>query len=584
MASLFYDLFSPQQTNKIEELKDDKLLNKTESDLFETLNVIGAQYAMFSGFTKDSKEDLDKCEKDTILITSKILEYLLERYQVDVKYLDKIHLDEAIERYTSNSNVIGSIQNNSDDELNLNIKTFDDPDDDEANNEANYEANDEANDEAIDEAIDEANDEANDKANDEAIDKAIDEANDKANDEAIDDNDTGIINKNPPAPNAPIPNLPILPNNDLRNNELLNKTGGDKEGKKAPIVEKKFLRIPSNINLIETDKEKKRSICIGLAEYYYIIAKLVKVIHEVLYSTGKFEFDDKKGGKDNRFNGVCRRRLNILFSLKRGLSGNVLDKRTLIQKEGCENPQILNNTDFSKLDELYYDDYDLEKGEFNKMTEKTEKQYKNDVKNMLNGFSKSLKITNDEKNNINSFNDIAKLLNKKTFNFKHCIEQYSEKDRELLKKNPFNSNNSAVKTFTDKYSKMYEKELKMNNELMDILNKQIFVIIEKGRNKTLLSLQPGLTKKKVLSIIEDLKKKLNNYYIECNNDFNEAINAYNDLILKIFQRASQEKEKGLLARIKTKIDDNRKAQEQKKEEEEKAAEEAEDEDDDVLEI
>ena len=31
-----------------------------------------------------------------------------------------------IERYTSNGNVIGSIQNNSDDELNLNIKTFDD--------------------------------------------------------------------------------------------------------------------------------------------------------------------------------------------------------------------------------------------------------------------------------------------------------------------------------------------------------------------------------------------------------------------------------------------------------------------------
>ena len=114
MASLFYDLFSPQQTNKIEELKDDKLLNKTESDLFETLNVIGAQYAMFSGFTKDSKEDLDKCEKDTILITSKILEYLLKRDQVDVEYLDK-----AIERYTDNikrkkSNVIGSIQNNSD--------------------------------------------------------------------------------------------------------------------------------------------------------------------------------------------------------------------------------------------------------------------------------------------------------------------------------------------------------------------------------------------------------------------------------------------------------------------------------------
>ena len=50
---------------------------------------------------------------------------------------------------------------------------------------------------------------------------------------------------------------------------------------------------------------------------------------------------------------------------------------------------------------------------------------------MLNGFQK-FKVTNDEKNNINSFN-IAKLLNKKTFNFRHCIEQYSEKDRELLK-------------------------------------------------------------------------------------------------------------------------------------------------------
>ena len=35
----FLKLFSPQQTNKIEELKDDKLLNKTESDLFETFKI-----------------------------------------------------------------------------------------------------------------------------------------------------------------------------------------------------------------------------------------------------------------------------------------------------------------------------------------------------------------------------------------------------------------------------------------------------------------------------------------------------------------------------------------------------------------
>ena len=260
----------------------------------------------------------------------------------------------------------------------------------------------------------------------------------------------------------------------------------------------------------------------------------------------------------------------------------MLDKRTLIQKEGCENPQILNDTDFKKLDELYYDDYDLEKGEFNKMTEKTKKQYDKDVKNMLNGFSKNLNIGNEEKEKIKSFNDIAKLLNTKTFDFKHCNEQYSEKDRELLKKNPFKSNNSAVKKFTDKYSKMYEKELKINNELMDILNKQIFIIVEKEKSKNLLSLQPGLTKKKVLSIIEDLKKKLNNYYIECNNDFNETINAYNDLILKIFQRASEEKEKSLLARIKTKIDDNRKAQEEN--EEKKEGKEEKEKQEDVLEI
>ena len=122
MARFLSFLTSPQ-TNKIEELKDDKLLNKTESDLNETLNVIGAQYAMYSGFTKDSKEDLDKCEKDTILITSKILEYLLKRELIDVRYLDKI-IEKYIDNIESeNSNVIGSIQNNSDDdELKLDIE------------------------------------------------------------------------------------------------------------------------------------------------------------------------------------------------------------------------------------------------------------------------------------------------------------------------------------------------------------------------------------------------------------------------------------------------------------------------------
>ena len=49
---------------------------------------------------------------------------------------------------------------------------------------------------------------------------------------------------------------------------------------------------------------------------------------------------------------------------------------------------------------------------------------------------------------------------------------------------------------------MYEKELKMNNELMDILNKQIFVIVEKEKSKTLLSLQPELTKKKFYQLLK----------------------------------------------------------------------------------
>ena len=615
MARFLSFLTSPQ-TNKIEELKDDKLLNKTESDLFETLNVIGAQYAMYSGFTKDSKEDLDKCEKDTILITSKILEYLLKRELIDVRYLDKI-IEKYIDNIESeNSNVIGSIQNNSDDdELKLDIEKLnsdginnydvddnsknDDMDDDDMDDDMGDGRNDDMGDGRNDDMGDGRNDDMGDGRNDDMGDGRNDDMGDGRNDDMgegrnddinkpinydkrIDNvKDTELINKNPPAPNAPIPILNQLP--IPTNNESPNQAGGVEIDKKAPIIQKKFLRVPSNINLIETDKEKKRSICIGIAEYYYTIAKLVKVIHEVLYSTG--EFDDKKGSKDNRFNGVCRRRLNILFSLKRGLSGNMLDGRTLIQKEGCKNPQILNDTDFEKLDELYYDDYDLEKGEFNKMTEKTKKQYKKDVENMLNGFSKNLNITNEEKDKIKSFNDIAKLLTTKTFNFKHCNEQYTKKDKEFLNINPFKSNNSAVKKFTDKYSKMYEKELKMNNELMDILNKQIFVIVEKENSKNLLSLQPGLTKKKVLSIIEDLKKKLNNYYIECNNDFNETINAYNDLILKIFQRASEEKEKSLLARIKTKIDNNRKAQEEKKEEEAKQEEkEEEGKQEDVLEI
>ena len=575
MARFLSFLTSPQ-TNKIEELKDDKLLNKTESDLFETLNVIGAQYAMYSGFTKDSKEDLDKCEKDTILITSKILEYLLKRELIDVRYLDKI-IEKYIDNIESeNSNVIGSIQNNSDDdELKLDIEKLN------SDGINNYDVDDNSKNDDMDD--DDMDDDMGDGRNDDMGEGRNDDINKPINyDKRIDNvKDTELINKNPPAPNAPIPILNQLP--IPTNNESPNQAGGVEIDKKAPIIQKKFLRVPSNINLIETDKEKKRSICIGIAEYYYTIAKLVKVIHEVLYSTG--EFDDKKGSKDNRFNGVCRRRLNILFSLKRGLSGNMLDGRTLIQKEGCKNPQILNDTDFKKLDELYYDDYDLEKGEFNKMTEKTKKQYKKDVENMLNGFSKNLNITNEEKDKIKSFNDIAKLLTTKTFNFKHCNEQYTKKDKEFLNINPFKSNNSAVKKFTDKYSKMYEKELKMNNELMDILNKQIFVIVEKENSKNLLSLQPGLTKKKVLSIIEDLKKKLNNYYIECNNDFNETINAYNDLILKIFQRASEEKEKSLLARIKTKIDNNRKAQEEKKEEEAKQEEkEEEGKQEDVLEI
>ena len=94
------------------------------------------------------------------------------------------------------------------------------------------------------------------------------------------------------------------------------------------------------------------------------------------------------------------------------------------------------------------------------MTEKTKKQYKKDKRNMLNGFSKNLNNTNEEKDKIKSFNDIAKLLTTKHLILNIAMNNI-QKDKEFLNINPFKSNNSAVKKFTDKYSKMYEKELKM---------------------------------------------------------------------------------------------------------------------------
>lgn len=188
-----------------------------------------------------------------------------------------------------------------------------------------------------------------------------------------------------------------------------------------------------------------------------------------------------------------------------------------------------------ELEKLYYDDYDYEKGEFNKMTDKSKTQYEEDLELFYKTFSgKNIPLdpnTNEKK--IKKFSD---------------IQMHDYHNKELCKNEDSEWNKSFkidnAKLFTD-YANHIQNMIKRNEDnevkLMSVLH-QLFSIRNHEETKELLvSINVNLNHKSLDDLIDFARKTILQLYIDCEVDFQKGLDLLEAIILYRMENTSKER-------------------------------------------
>ena len=188
-----------------------------------------------------------------------------------------------------------------------------------------------------------------------------------------------------------------------------------------------------------------------------------------------------------------------------------------------------------ELEKLYYDDYDYEKGEFNKMTDKSKTQYEEDLELFYKTFSgKNIPLdpnTNEKK--IKKFSD---------------IQMHDYHNKELCKNEDSEWNKSFkidnTKLFTD-YANHIQNMIKRNEDnevkLMSVLH-QLFSIRNHEETKELLvSINVNLNHKSLDDLIDFARKTILQLYIDCEVDFQKGLDLLEAIILYRMENTSKER-------------------------------------------
>jgi len=188
-----------------------------------------------------------------------------------------------------------------------------------------------------------------------------------------------------------------------------------------------------------------------------------------------------------------------------------------------------------ELEKLYYDDYDYEKGEFNKMTDKSKTQYEADLELFYKTFSgKNIPLDpNTKEKKIKKFSD---------------IQMHDYHNKELCKNEASEWNKSFkidnTQLFTD-YANHIQNMIKRNEDnevkLMSVLH-QLFSIRNHEETKELLvSINVNLNHKSLDNLIDFARKTILQLYIDCEVDFQKGLDLLEAIILYRMENTSKER-------------------------------------------
>jgi hypothetical protein len=183
-----------------------------------------------------------------------------------------------------------------------------------------------------------------------------------------------------------------------------------------------------------------------------------------------------------------------------------------------------------ELMELYYDDwYDYKSGKFNRMSEETEKQFKNDLKNFYINFTGDYNIPES----VTKFSDIKlRDYNKEKFcTSSNNTESSSSEDEKYME---ISTTNSLYIKYAANLKKMIDSVNKKQLQLTSIIDK-VFVYVydsmESEPNKNeVIRINPDLTEDSLQNIVVECRNYIKDLYLTCEKDFTEGIKIYEAIV------------------------------------------------------
>lgn len=316
-------------------------------------------------------------------------------------------------------------------------------------------------------------------------------------------------------------------------------------------------------NAIEESKDTKEMKCNQIAKFYvkvaHLFASIVMTINpeythtdffgnvktyklfekDKIPSSGHFEVSkinlcgervdilskeliNEGESKENAENEEDTKNVNVNTAPKKLCSMNLNKKgkiKTLDEEIGI--PELM---------ELYYDDgYDYKTGQFNKMSEETLQQFKNDLKNFYTSFTGNQTVPES----VTKFSDI-KLRDygkDKICSTNKDSEESSSEDNNYIE---ISTTNDLYVKYAANLKKMIDSVNKKQQQLTSIIDKVFVYVYDSGKTKPdkdeVIRINPELTEESLQDIVVECRNYIKDLYLTCERDFTEGIKIYEAIV------------------------------------------------------
>jgi hypothetical protein len=225
---------------------------------------------------------------------------------------------------------------------------------------------------------------------------------------------------------------------------------------------------------------------------------------------------------------MCSRRLNALINsnVKLGKPNEISLKSPACNMVSSSTHTLSEEDGIPELETLYYDEYDVESGTFNKMSDKMKREYKKDVELFYRVFTAKANDNSSGEEKVERFSDIkiSDIIERDYNAICSSTDEYVYVNR---RKKPYRMEKEKLfKKYADNVKSMTVFIHKREQELLYILN-QVFKKDERTNEYNISQTIHSYTLDK---LIDDARRSIVSFYSKCEEFYVEGVQIYDAIV------------------------------------------------------